>query len=153
IICSGIGVVVFLVVPATLAWPVRLILGWDVGVLLFLLGTLLAIRDASPDRMRRRSRYQDERRSVVLSLGVAASALSLFAIAFLLAKSGPMADFPTPLRAAVAGGTVVLSWMLVHTIFALHYTHAYYGDGGDRDLGGLDFPGDQSPDYWDFVYF
>ena len=41
----------------------------------------------------------------------------------------------------------------MHTIFALHYAHEYYGERRDGVVGGLNFPGDQSPDYWDFFYF
>jgi uncharacterized membrane protein len=46
-----------------------------------------------------------------------------------------------------------LSWAVVHTAFALHYAHDYYG--GSK-LGGLQFPSGDSgdhADYWDFVYF
>jgi len=52
--------------------------------------------------------------------------------------------------------TIVGSWLLVHTIFALHYAHAYYqpaASSKDGDAGGLDFPSDWEPDYWDFMYF
>jgi len=46
----------------------------------------------------------------------------------------------------------VLSWGFIHTMFALHYAHDYYGEHG-AGKGGLAFPGEQVPDYWDFVYF
>ena len=46
--------------------------------------------------------------------------------------------------------TIVLSWIVVHTTFALHYAHDYYSG---TQAGGLAFPGDDKPDYWDFVYF
>ena len=39
-------------------------------------------------------------------------------------------------------------------MFALHYAHAFYQrdhEGGDR--GGLMFPGETQPDYWDFLHF
>ena len=49
--------------------------------------------------------------------------------------------------------TIVLSWAFVHTIFALHYAHEFYGEGRDRQIGGLKFPGTEAPDYWDFLYF
>ena len=52
---------------------------------------------------------------------------------------------------------VATSWLLVHTMFALHYAHYYYGDdpsrAGDDERGGLAFPGGGPPDYWDFFYF
>jgi len=41
----------------------------------------------------------------------------------------------------------------VHTIFSIHYAHEYYGERRDGILGGLIFPGEKEPDYWDFLYF
>ena len=49
--------------------------------------------------------------------------------------------------------TILLSWAFVHTIFALHYAHEYYGERRDGIIGGLNFPDDKVPDYWDFLYF
>jgi uncharacterized membrane protein len=49
--------------------------------------------------------------------------------------------------------TIVLSWGMVHTAFALHYAHDFYRG---KKPGGLQFPsGDKhaEADYWDFVYF
>ena len=44
--------------------------------------------------------------------------------------------------------------MFVHTSFALHYAHEYYGEGVDRRRGGLNFPAEGGePDYCDFLYF
>jgi len=44
-----------------------------------------------------------------------------------------------------------VSWAFIHTMFALHYAHEFYGEGDEG--GGLAFPGDDAPDHWDFVYF
>ncbi|MEI9804579.1 MAG: DUF1345 domain-containing protein [Pseudolabrys sp.] len=49
--------------------------------------------------------------------------------------------------------TILVSWAFVHTIFTLHYAHEYYGERRDGIIGGLEFPGDKVPDYWDFLYF
>jgi len=38
-------------------------------------------------------------------------------------------------------------------MFALHYAHDYYRDQSAHRGGGLQFPGEEAPDYWDFVYF
>ena len=52
---------------------------------------------------------------------------------------------------------VVLSWTLVHIVFALRYAHVYYHDAHkvkrDDIKGGLIFPDGNSPDYLDFTYF
>ena len=56
------------------------------------------------------------------------------------------------LYVALAIGTVVLSWAFIHTIFALHYAHEFYGDQRTRKTA-CEFPDDDQPDYWDFIYF
>jgi uncharacterized membrane protein len=42
-------------------------------------------------------------------------------------------------------------------LFALHYAHSYYGESKTpssyKHAGGLAFPGQREPDYWDFLYF
>ena len=54
---------------------------------------------------------------------------------------------------ALAALTVLLSWTLAHTIFAIHYAHEYFA-GPDHELAkGLKFPGLEPPDYWDFLYY
>ena len=50
----------------------------------------------------------------------------------------------------LAGVTIFLSWVFVHVIFALHYAHEFYDMHAP---GGLAFPGEHEPDYWDFIYF
>jgi uncharacterized membrane protein len=54
----------------------------------------------------------------------------------------------------LASVSLLLSWLFMNTMFALHYAHAYYGDDQHNEArGGLDFPGEKDPDYWDFAYF
>ena len=43
--------------------------------------------------------------------------------------------------------TVLVSWMVVNTIFTLHYAHLYY-----TSSGGVEFPNEEPPDYRDFAY-
>ncbi|MBB1643379.1 hypothetical protein D3C81_1209290 [compost metagenome] len=46
---------------------------------------------------------------------------------------------------------MLASWILVHTIYTFHYARLYY----EHNAGGtgLEFPGDDQPDYLDFAYF
>jgi len=44
--------------------------------------------------------------------------------------------------------TVILSWALVNTVFALKYARLFYID----EDGGLDFGQDKQPTYSDFAY-
>ncbi|MEO6548487.1 MAG: DUF1345 domain-containing protein [Ferruginibacter sp.] len=56
---------------------------------------------------------------------------------------------------AISISGMLLSWMMVHTIFTFHYAHLYYGADRDDTPGkpALDFPGETKPDYIDFAYF
>ena len=40
----------------------------------------------------------------------------------------------------------------MHAMFAVHYAHEFYRPAGGKP-GGLEFPGEPEPDYWDFFYF
>ena len=57
----------------------------------------------------------------------------------------------------LAATTVVSSWCLIHTVFAMHYAHGYYHDEdegpGFSSAGGLEFPNEKEPDFLDFAYF
>ena len=52
---------------------------------------------------------------------------------------------------SVAVATVVLSWAVVHTVYALRYAHEYYAY---MPVGGIDFKSGHGymPDYRDFAY-
>jgi uncharacterized membrane protein len=43
---------------------------------------------------------------------------------------------------------VAVSWVVVHTMYALRYAHLYYRE----QPGGIDFHDDEAPDYRDFGY-
>jgi len=86
-------------------------------------------RIASPDRLRTLARIQDASRWIIQGLIVLAAVASLAAVIALLKKADGETAPMLAARIALAGGVVVLSWMLIHTVFAVHYAHAFYGDG------------------------
>lgn len=136
--------------PLTLRPATRVLLGWDIGAALYLALIHIIMFRGDIDRIKRRAAEQDEGALAILFLSMAATLASLVAIVFELGavkQSGSIAP------ALLAGGTILLSWAFVHTIFALHYAHEYYGERSDGVIGGLKFPEDKSPDYLDFLYF
>ena len=84
---------------------------------------------------------------------MAATFASMIAIVFALGGSKQASHGLAAALIILTVGTIVLSWLFVHTIFALHYAHEYYGERSDGIIGGLNFPGNVDPDYWDFLYF
>lgn len=125
LVCAAVGAVIFLLLPATAPLPARSAITWVLGVVLFLGLTLLAAGDRSPDHLRRRAAHLDERRWVILTLVVAAAGTSMVALGFLLQKAAPGDAVPMPARVLLAGLTVIASWLLTHTVFAVHYMHEY----------------------------
>jgi uncharacterized membrane protein len=148
-----LGAVIAVVAAAGLEFTglqrsVALLLGFDIGALAYLLMILRIFLGATQATMRRQARMQDSGRWTTLLSGVALSAIVLIAVTTELNSGGKGGAFAI----AVAAATIILSWMFMNTLFALHYAHGYYGDFGAKHKG-LDFPGDEDPDYWDFAYF
>ncbi len=111
---------------------------------------------AIPKTMRCNAQSQDEGRLVILGLITAAACASILAIAFILKETQGKDESVLIFHVILSVITIVGSWLLVHTIFAMHYAHEYYQDHkiqSNAKAGGLDFPEDREPDYWDFLYF
>jgi uncharacterized membrane protein len=134
-------------------WTVntRLLAAWDVGVLLYLAATSWAMMRASRESIMARAREEDNGAGAVLSLTLAAAVASLAAIALELHGIRDAEPAQSSVRLVLAGVTILFSWFFVHTIYAVHYAHEFYGDGGERR--GLKFPGEDEPEYGEFLYF
>ena len=131
----------------------KLLLGWDIGVVLYLVLIHHLMVTCGIDEIRRRAAEDDEGALAVLILtGISALAI-MGAIVAELGIAKISGQPRSGLGVAIAMLTIFVSWAFVHTIFALHYAHEYYGERGDHAVGGLTFPGRQHPDYWDFLYF
>jgi uncharacterized membrane protein len=128
----------------------RFLIGWDAGVVLYLVLVFTLMARSGIEHIRGHAARTDEGRVALLVLTVVAAAASLGAIIAELGIS--RGGSPSAMQLALAVITIVLSWIFTHTIFALHYAHDYYGEHGGK-VSGLAFPGEDKPDYWDFVYF
>src|ERR1043165_6734107 len=151
-ICVALGLLAILLLRATdLGVAARVLIGWDVGVMIYLVVVaIIMARSSTVAAIKRNASLQDEGAFAILVLTVAAALASLGAIFLELAGLRP--DDPRyGFYITLAIVTVVLSWAFTHTIFALHYAHEFYGEGTRGK--GLKFPDDHAPDYWDFVYF
>ena len=151
IISVAIGLATGFALPGSLSPVSRALIGWDVGLLIYLVAAAVVMtRCSTVSAIQSNAAAQDEGAFAILILATAAAIASLGAIFAELAAIEP--GSPGYGRAiALAIGTVVLSWTFTHTIFALHYAHEYYGENLRKS--GLKFPGEGQPDYWDFVYF
>jgi uncharacterized membrane protein len=141
--------------PSSWVWSERWMAGWDVGVVCFLALMFASWRNVDATRMSERAARDDEGRNVFLALATAGVAASIAAIANEVARTSAYGPQGKIAGIAFAVGTVGLSWLFIQSFLAQHYAHEYYGAGdeSERARRGLQFPGDQGPDYWDFFHF
>jgi uncharacterized membrane protein len=145
------GVILMLFAGTDWRAATKLLIGWNIAIGLYLVLVFYLMWRSDVHRIRRRAAVQDESQIMILVLIVAAAAASLAAIFSELSTATGQSRQPGQLILATT--TIVLSWAFIHAMFALHYAHEYYGDGRDHIIGGMSFPDDQEPDYWDFMYF
>jgi uncharacterized membrane protein len=96
---------------------------------------------------------EDPSSPVLLVLVLLGCAASLTAVGSMLVDLKNLPESTRLRSALLAAATVGLSWLLIHTRYAFHYAHRYIEAGGAGDEQVLDFPGEQAPDYGDFLYF
>jgi uncharacterized membrane protein len=154
--CVVLGFVLYLVLPSTLRAVPRALVGWNVAVWTYLVSTAWMMSRADHHRMRRNALLHAEGLTTVTTVAVCAVAASMAAIAMELsqAKAGQGGvAWPHVVFAAV---TIVGSWLLLPTLFALAYASLFYDEPG-RPGFGLNFPSADgphpTPGYADFVYF
>jgi uncharacterized membrane protein len=152
----GVAAVVFFLAYPTLSAPSTALITWMSFALSAILLTWIAILSSHPREVQKIAKLQDSSRAMIFGFVITASLVSLLAVYFLL-KSAKSHSVNVNGHILLAMTAVFVSWWLVHTIFTMRYAHLYYDtardDGTPKKGGGLQFPGDEQPDYMDFVYF
>jgi uncharacterized membrane protein len=128
--------------------PRSLLLAFDIAAATFLVATTLMFTRVKPDLIRAIAADQDEGRWGFLWSGVVVSLVALVALSVELdaGKSGGL------IEVILAGISLLLSWLFMNIVFALHYAHEFYRSKASAPAA-LEFPGTDAPDYWDFAYF
>ncbi len=124
--------------------------GWVVASTIALAYQGWQIAHTNADKTRRRASLEDPGRTVVWLIILAGCVFSLGASLVLMGEKEEMVQNRGLLVCACLWA-VLSAWFLTHTSFTLRYAHLFYRDEGKE--GGLEFPGGQPPDDWDFAYF
>lgn len=137
------------------AWPASKLadaaaMAFDGAAIVFLVSLAPLLRGASPEIMREHAAQNDANRPLILIL---TSVLTIVVLAAIAAElPGARAGHADSIVKLVV--TLLLIWLFANSVYALHYTHAYYTrDPAGRDQGGIEFPGTPTPGYDDFLYF
>jgi uncharacterized membrane protein len=145
------GLAIFVLSPAE--WPLltRLLVAWNGGALLFLTLVYIWMIRLDAERIHARYREGDATAPVLLLVITIAALASLVAIVALLATVKNVSPAQRILHVSLATTTVVVSWVIVATMFTLHYANLYYSAKADNPP--LRFPQTAQPVFWDFIYF
>jgi uncharacterized membrane protein len=136
---------------ASLFTPVQasILLGWDVAVVIYLTWTWAVIWELDPGITARLAKREDPSTAVAELVVVAAGTAMLVAVGFALVRAGQATGYMKAYLVALGLVSVVLSWTVVHAVYALRYARTYYSE----PAGGIEFNEEEPPNYIDFAYF
>ena len=128
----------------------HLLLGWDAAALVYLLTTWALFLKADEAEVRSRAAREDEGVPVLLLIILVAIAASLGAVVDAMIAAKHAAGGAKAFIVVCASATIVLSWLVLQSVFVLHYAHRNFGDGTTKE--GIEFPGERPTSYMDFAY-
>jgi uncharacterized membrane protein len=156
-ISLAIAAVVFYFIRTVLTTTGVVLLTWSSFALTIIILDWALLLTCHPKEVRKVASLEDSSRTLIFVFVIGAALVSLVSILFLLRADKHLSQAAITGHVILSMVSVILSWWLVHTIFTMRYAHLFYStnpdDAGKKPVGGLQFPGDEEPDYLDFVYF
>lgn len=147
------GLICFFLLPVQLGQMQRLLIGWNVWAWLYLLTLWVRMLRTDAAGIRRIAQQQDQSAALVLGIVIVACVVSMVAILSELPALKTLTGTPRLIHLLLTAMTLIASWAMLPSAFAMHYAHQHYLCWGD-DISPLIFPEKKSdPGYWDFLYF
>jgi uncharacterized membrane protein len=143
-----VGIAVAVVVGATLGWGYSAVCGWIAAALVYLVALWSVVRPMDAEQTASHATREDPTRDISRIVVLLASLASLGGVAYLLVDTSSSSNETTAAAAALGVGSVVASWIVVHSLYMVRYAHLYYS----APVGGIDFNQDDPPCYADFAY-
>lgn len=155
-ICLGIATITYFVIQIEhLDLLTHVMIGWDTFSLCMIIMSWITFSITTSQQIRQQSNVQDSSRTLIFMIILISTCASFLAVLLLMVTKKDYKNAETfHLIIAISG--MILSWFLIHTIFTLRYAHIFYGDDLENPkvhAGGLEFPDDKRPDFFDFAYF
>jgi len=139
------GAVVSLVTVPSAA----VLFGWDVAVVIYVVWVWVAVRRLDPGTTARLAKREAPSSAGAELVVLAAGTAMLVAVGCALVRAGQATGGMKAMLVTLGLVSVVLSWTLVHTVYALRYARTYYSE----PVGGIEFNEAEPPTYTDFAYF
>ncbi|MDO8307202.1 MAG: DUF1345 domain-containing protein [Actinomycetota bacterium] len=138
------GLLAGAVVALAGSWAIGGLVAWIVAATTFLLWTWISLWPSDAGRTAMLARREDPSRPASDLLLICVATASIIAVAIIIIPAGRTGW----LLVALGISCIVVSWMVVHTVFMLKYARLYY----TQPEGGIDFKQDVGPSYRDFAY-
>jgi len=128
---------------------------WIVFTLTFLTCSWIVIVQRSVPQIRKKAKEDDGSVAFVFFMVLISSFAGILTVLLIIiSKDSAIRHSLLFLPTCILG--LILSWVMVHTIYIFHYAHKFYDSKLKSEaeiIGGLNFPGNEDPDYLDFAYF
>jgi uncharacterized membrane protein len=150
-----IGVGAFFLLEPLLSIRTRLLVGWNAGAITYLALAWIVVARTDAAMTRVRAQLYDQSGYVIFLMIVTAASASFVAIGFIVGDFKELPFWPRASRLTLSVLALLLSWLMIQTLFAFHYARWYYSQpqSENKFRGGLRFPDDKQPDYLDFAYY
>ena len=143
LIALAVGIAVALLAPFQDTIP-RILVGWNAGGWLYLILIGIKMAQAEVEGIKREAGIERESRIAVLIIVVLGAVFAMLGL------------FIERRIIGLSIATIFLSWLLIHTVFAIYYAHEFHSEAGagtrDGGGGGFRFSGNPTPDYLDFSF-
>jgi uncharacterized membrane protein len=129
----------------------------NVFFLVYLALSAVKIRRLTVAFLKKHAARADEPVWVIFVVTIGAAMVAVVSLFVVINGSGD----PDVWALGLSLASVALGWLTVHTMFALHFAHRYWEPAAKADSpmethkpsGGLEFPGTEEPQGYDFLYF
>lgn len=142
------GLIVGVLAVKYISWHLAPVLGWDTAALVYVVWEWSLLWRMNGTVTASHALREDPSRRISSGIVLLASVASLVAVGLVLATAQNAQGGGKVLRVLLGVFSVVVAWIVVHTIFTLRYAELYYGDRP----GGVEFDGTSQPSYQDFAY-
>ncbi|SOD72193.1 uncharacterized membrane protein [Jatrophihabitans sp. GAS493] len=130
------------------AWPYSPLVGWDTAAVIFSAWVWALIVSMTASETNTHATREDPGRAQADLIVIVAAVASLVAVGFVLVQASSASGASQDLLAGLGVVSVVVSWLAVHSLYALRYASLYYSG----NPGGIDFNQTIPPRYLDFAY-
>jgi uncharacterized membrane protein len=146
------GVVAAVVVALLIRPSLGPLAGYDVAALFYITRVWIRIWPLDAKATSALAAREDPTRPTADLVVLLAAVASLGAVAVAIVQSHSSHGSIQGMEVGIGVASVVVSWLLVHTIFTLKYARLYYRGGATGEEGGVAFERHVRPPYSDFAY-